>query len=254
MLPDILIVGAQKAGTSTIFESLATHPDVQPARDPKSGESLKEVHFFDNGWGHGPQWYGAHYVAHERRGIDATPNYLAFLHAHPRMRETVPDARLVVSLRDPVERAYSQYNHYKQDLPRSRTWDWIAPDGDFTENVRAELDRNAPLDPRYRGLVARGYYIDQLESLLRYYPREQMHVMVMEQWTKRPKAAMDELLRFLRLANAEVPVDTAHGRDYSVEPIEPETRRLLHAVYEMPNQRLFSFLGQPIEEWSRRSG
>ena len=118
------------------------------------------------------------------------------------MGALLPEARLVVSLRNPIDRAYSQYNHYKQVLPRSRTWDWLRPGFDFRDNIAAELGLGSPLEPKYRGFVGRGYYIDQLESLLQFYPREQLHIMVMEQWTEQPRAAVDELLDFLRLRDA----------------------------------------------------
>ena len=123
-LPDILVIGAQKAATSTIFEALSAHPEVQVARDPASGRTTKEVHFFDNAWSRGENWYTSHYARSARRGIDATPNYLSALNAHSRMGALRREARLVVSLRNPIERAYSQYNHYTQDLPRSRSWVW----------------------------------------------------------------------------------------------------------------------------------
>ena len=250
-MPDILVIGAQKAGTSTLFEALRAHPDVEVAQDPVSGERLKEVHFFDNAWAQGATWYASHYAEVSKRGIDATPNYLSALEAHARMGSLVPEARVVVSLRNPIERAYSQYNHYKQDLPRSREWDWLRPDGNFRDNVEAELELGSAMEPRFRGFVARGYFIDQLESLLRYYPREQLHVIVMERWTKQPAAPIDELLGFLGLRKLKLPVGSAHKRSYTVEPIDPETRTLLQRTFESYNSRLFAFLGSAIEEWGR---
>ena len=250
-MPDILVVGAQKAATSTIFETLSAHPDVEVAHDPRTRAAKKEVHFFNNACARGGEWYASHYVSSAARGIDATPNYLSTLDAHARMGKTVPDARLVISLRDPIARAYSQYNHYKQDLPRSREWDWLRPDGHFSENIQAESEPSSPLEPRHRGFVARGYYIDQIESLLQYYPREQLHIMVMEQWTKQPEAAVDELLDFLGLRRRALPVGTAHRRAYTVETIERETHTLLQRTYEPYNSRLFAFLGRTVEEWGR---
>ncbi len=251
-MPDLLVIGAQKAATSTIFEALRAHPDVQVARDPPSGNTTKEVHFFDNAWARGESWYGSHYAESAGRGIDATPNYLSSLKAHARMGALLPEAKLVVSLRSPIERAYSQYNHYKQDLPRSRAWDWLRPDDDFRNNIAAELELGSPLEPKYRGFVARGYYIDQIESLLQYYPREQLHIMVMEQWTKQPEAAVDELLDFLGLRRRALPVGTAHRRAYTVETIERETHTLLQRTYEPYNSRLFALLGRTVEEWGAR--
>lgn len=249
MLPDILIIGAQKAATTTIFEALSAHPEVVVPRDPATGQRIKEVHFFDNAWSAGSSWYAACYGDREGRGLDATPNYLAFEHTHARMREVVPAARLVISLRNPIERAYSQFNHYKQIMPCSNSWDWLAPHGDFAENVRAELELEGPLEPRYRGLVGRGYYIDQLESLLRHFPRDQVHVMVLERWRSDPVQTITALLEFLGLPQMELPIGTAHRREHTVGRIKRRTRRLLQSIYEEPNARLFEFLGHEIPEW-----
>jgi hypothetical protein len=254
MLPDILIIGAQKAATTTLFDALSAHPDVVAARAPWSGQQVKELHFFDSGWAAGPDWYASHYGHREGRGLDATPNYLPFEHTHARMREVVPAARLVVSLRNPISRAYSQFNHYKQVMPDSRSWDWLVPDGDFAQNVRAESELDAPLEPRYRGLIGRGYYIDQLESLVRHFPREQVHVMVLEHWRSDPLRSIAALLEFLGLPQAELPVRMAHRREYSVGRIKRDTRRLLQSLYEEPNARLFEFLGAEIPEWDQRVG
>lgn len=248
MFPNILIAGTQKGGTTTLFETLVHHPDVQGARAADTLELIKEPHFFDGNWERGMAWYSGLYDD-RGQGIDATPNYLSHEQAHARMAEVVGDARIVISLRDPVSRAYSQYNHYKQDRPRSSSWDWLLSEGTFAENVGAELALDELMEPRYRGFVARGFYMDQIESLLRFYPRERIHVMVMERWAKDPEPALDALLDFLELERVPLPIETRHDRAYTVEPMDASTRRMLSDAFDEPNRRLFAFLLDDIPEW-----
>jgi hypothetical protein len=83
--------------------------------------------------------------------LDATPQYLVSLNKHKSMAKAFPDARIVISLRNPVDRAYSQYNHYMQMLPKTEDWDWQAPGGSFADNVYPELDAHDATTPPKSG-------------------------------------------------------------------------------------------------------
>ena len=96
-LPDFCIIGAQKAGTSTLHSCLCSHDDVHCAISPTTGEYKKEVHFFSNRWENGVDWYRAHFVAQTGMHLDATPNYLCDPNAHERMSDVIPNAKLVPS-------------------------------------------------------------------------------------------------------------------------------------------------------------
>lgn len=110
--PNLLCVGAQKAGTSTLANILAEHPDIfiPPG---------KEVHFFDNHelYARGPEWYRSEFAASggERYIADFTPDYLHLDYAPQRVRDLCgPDAKILISLRQPVSRAVSQFHFYHQ--------------------------------------------------------------------------------------------------------------------------------------------
>src|SRR5438552_2997608 len=112
--PDFLIVGAQKCGTTSLYNYLLRHPSVVPALK-------RSVKFFDHGphWAKGVWWYRAHFPFTAGRAADrgrpltgeCTPSYLIHPLGAQRVKEAAPDARLIVLLRNPVDRAYSAYHH-----------------------------------------------------------------------------------------------------------------------------------------------
>jgi len=122
-LPDVVIIGAQRSGTTSLFDWLAGHPDVAPS-------CTKEVHYFDRFHANGPRWYRAHFAARlpggrGRLGLEATPVMLLHPLAPARAAEELPaSTRFVALLREPAERAVSQYWHSRrigaEDQPLAR--------------------------------------------------------------------------------------------------------------------------------------
>ncbi|MEJ2557594.1 MAG: sulfotransferase domain-containing protein, partial [Anaerolineae bacterium] len=116
VLPDFLIIGAQKCGTDSLFRYLGGHPCIKLA-------SSKEAHYFDLKFDKGINWYRSHfplipykYSVKRLRKQDlitgeATPYYLFHPHAPGRAAAIVPHVKLIVLLRNPADRAYSHYNH-----------------------------------------------------------------------------------------------------------------------------------------------
>ncbi len=104
-LPDFIILGAQRAGTSSLYYYLSQHPQILPA-------VRKELHFFDDHYRRGLGWYRSQFPTRGARGTitgEATPYYLSHPHAPARIQRLLPQARLIVLLRNPVERAISHY-------------------------------------------------------------------------------------------------------------------------------------------------
>ncbi|TWU07961.1 sulfotransferase family protein [Stieleria varia] len=246
-LPGLLIIGAQKCGTSTLHASLGSHRQVCFPMNPANGKTIKEMNYFGNLWDRGHDWYASHYQDDSRIALDSTPNYLCDIEAHERMAQVLPDARLIVSLRDPIARAYSQFNHYSQHIEVTRTWDWRRPGESLAANIQAELDEPKR---RWYGLLARGYYERQLQHLLSFFPRERIHVMIMERWIADPDRYFDELLAFADLEPQELTKNAVHMRAYTVDPLDRDLDRQLREIYRPHNERLFEWLGESIDEWN----
>jgi len=241
-LPGFLIVGAQKAGTTSLLDLLCQHPGVgAPVR--------KEVHFFDHEFDRGPDWYRAHFPRARAATVsgEATPYYLFHPLAPRRAAELVPDAHLIVLLRDPIDRAFSQHNH-----ERVLGFEQL----DFEAALAAEAARlggeeeRLIAEPGYRSFahqhhsyLERGRYAGQLERWLECYPRERVLVLSAEDLFADPVSTAAEAQVFLGLERL-APADTAAKNARSYAPIEPAARARLRAEFAADNARLYELVGR----------
>ena len=243
-LPDVVILGAQKSGTSSLHQYLTQHRGViAPLR--------KEVHYFDLNFGRGEAWYRAHFgrVGEPGLNIDSSPYYLFHPAVPRRLAGLLPEARLLVLLRDPVRRASSHYWHERH---RGRE-----PLG-FEEALRAEPGR---IDAAHAQLaagaiersrahqeysyLARGRYAEQLERWFEHFPRDRVHVVRFESLAKEPLATVNEVCAFLGLpALASATLEARNARRYP--PVASATAEALRAYFDPHNRRLEAMLGRPM--------
>jgi hypothetical protein len=202
-LPDFFVIGAPKAGSTALHASLAQHPQLylskvkepkffltagRPTRvdqrGPGDAHSAREwvwqrdeyEHLFDAA---GPD---------QLRG-ESTPFYLWSKDAHRRLHAAVPDAKLIAIVRDPVDRAYSNWTHL---------WcDGLEPEADFVTACDLEAERiDNGWAPFWR-YVEMGRYGEQLQHLYSVFDRSQVHVLRYRQLVDRPVETLDEICRFL---------------------------------------------------------
>ena len=186
-LPDFLIVGAQRAGTTSMYRRLSGHPDVLPAGLHKG------VHYFDTAYARGPQWYRSHFplratVERHRRATgrrpvtgEASPYYMFHPLVPGRIAQDLPDVKVVVMLRDPVERAYSAYTH---ERARGFETEELERALDLEPERLAGVDEAFARDPHHVSLahqhnayVARGRYAEQLQRLEQHLGRDRILVV-----------------------------------------------------------------------------
>jgi Sulfotransferase domain len=243
-LPDALIIGGQKCGTSSLHNYLTQHSAViAPLR--------KEVHYFDVNFHRGEAWYRAHFGRTGQPGlnIDSTPYYLFHPTVPRRAGQLLPQARLIVLLRDPVRRAYSHYWHERDKGRENLSFeDAVAaePDriGAAAERLaRGEIERS--VEHRYFSYVSRGYYAEQLERWLAVYPRERMLVLRFEDLVTDALAVLNRTLAFLQLSPVtSAKLEARNTRKYP--PMSAATAQRLAAVYAPHNARLAQLLGEPF--------
>lgn len=242
-LPGFLILGAAKSGTTSLHEYLSEHPHI-------SAPTEKEIHYFDQSYARGDGWYRAHF---QRAGIDAkitgesTPYYLF----HPRVPELVardlPNAKLIVILREPIDRAFSQHNHERASGYESQPFERaIALE---QERLRGEEERLLG-DPSYRSYahqhhsyLARSRYAEQLERWLRHFEREQLLILGAEDSFQEPGATVATAQEFLGL-DLVPPSDSTARNIRSYAPIADDLRKRLQAEFEPHNQRLYELAGR----------
>lgn len=150
-LPDVVIVGAMKAGTTSLYHYLCQHPKV-------SGAWSKEVHYFDENYDRNPLWYRSNFDLYgEGISVEATPRYLFDEETLWRMSVLLPDATIIALLREPVSRAYSHYRHVQRGMGK-----WGTDHRSFEEAVRADIKC-----AREKGILGEGKYKDIYHSYVR---------------------------------------------------------------------------------------
>lgn len=242
-LPAFLIIGAQKGGTTSLHEYLAEHPLVSPP-------TTKEVHYFDHAHRRGSGWYRAHFRPPSRPGEicgESTPYYLF----HPLVPELVardlPDSKLIVILRNPIDRAFSHHNHERalgfEDLPFEQA---IArePDRLAGEEQRIlENPRHRSFPHQHHSYLSRSRYADQLERWLSYAGRDRFLILSSEDLFEEPRAALAETQRFLGL-EPNLPDDLTARNARSYAPIDAGLRSRLRIEFEPHNRRLYELIGR----------
>jgi hypothetical protein len=222
-LPDFCLIGAPKAGTTALHAALATHPQLHLSRvkEPKyflCGDQPPAPQYGPGDAHSAREWvwkrddYEALFAdapAGALRG-ESTPLYLADPAAHDRMRATIPDAKLIVIVRDPVDRAYSNWTHLWSD--------GLEPVGDFVAACDLEEQRQADGWAPFWRYLGLGRYGEQLQSLYERYPREQVHVLRYKQLVDAPVETLNGLCGFLGIESDVVVELPSQNVSTYVEP------------------------------------
>jgi Sulfotransferase domain. len=243
-LPDAMIIGAMKCGTSSLHNYLTQHPGViDPLR--------KEVHYFDVNYERGEAWYRAHFGRREQSGLnlDSSPYYLRHPLAAARAQALVPRARLIVLLRDPVRRSYSHYWHQVHKGREKLSFeDAIAAepgriDADAARLARGEIARS--LAHQQFSYLARSRYAEQIEAWLECYPRDQLAVWRFEDLAADPLGTLNQVLGWLGLpAMARARLDARNTRAYP--PMSSGTAARLREYFAPHNAALAALLGRDM--------
>jgi Sulfotransferase domain len=247
-VPDFLIIGAQKCGTTFLYQLLVQHPRVKPA-------FVKEVHYFDLNFRKGNNWYRSHFPLQTRNTHayitgEASPYYLFHPHAAKRASMVVPDAKLIILLRNPVDRAYSHYQHQVKRVT-GEARETLA----FEEAIEAE-ERILPAEVskmlqdeyyrssshRTRSYLSRGKYVDQLPVWSSFFPRRRMLVLKSEDLFDDTSNALGGVLDFLGIPRW-VPETYSIPNKRAYTGVDPFVRQRLDEYYEPYNQRLYEYLG-----------
>lgn len=254
ILPGLLICGGQRCGTTSLYRALAQHPAIlKPV-------CHKGVHYFDTSYGLGLPWYRAHFPtkAAVRRiadrtglapvGFESSPYYLYHPLAAERFARDLPGVKVIVLVRDPVERAWSHHAH-----EAARGFEDLA---DFEAAVDAEAERldgeerRLRRDPGYysfdhqhHAYIARGRYADHLEPLAAAVGRDRVLVLDSGEFFTRPEESFERALRFLGLPWLGEFTFARHNARGRPSPMSPGLRARLAEHYEPHDARLADWLG-----------
>lgn len=229
-LPEFLVIGGQRCGTTSLYRYLAAHPSVRPATG-------KELQFFSLHHGRGERWYRAHFPVRppSMHSFEASPYYLFDPAVPARAAAMLPSSRFIALIRDPAERAYSHYLHSVaygvEKLP-------------FAEALDAEPARLASGDHAARrqfSYLARGRYAEQLTRWFDAAGRDRVLVVRTEELTSR----YADILAFLGLPPQEAPTEVHTRRASGAPPLDDALRARLDAAFADDQHALEGLLAGP---------
>ena len=233
MLPDFVVIGAMKAGTTSLYAYMAEHPEV-------AMPGHKELDFFveELNWPRGLAWYEEQFAHTEGKvSGDISPNYSKHPHfggVPERMAGIVPEAKLIYVLRDPIARMRSHWVH-------------AVDAGDVTDDIGRVLLE----EPYFRECSSYGM---QLERFLEHYPRERVLLLTAEDLRERRDEVLAKIFEFLGLDSAWRPSSEARDQHSSENKGVPRKgvpgflgRRFTHRPFKPEERRL-----SPDDEWQLR--
>lgn len=244
VLPNFLVIGAMKGGTTSLFQYLAGHPQVHPP-------FRKEIKFFDLHYGQGLDWYRAHFPLKTKmtKGAitgEATPYYIFHPLAAGRIAKDLPGAKLIAILRNPVDRAYSHYNHMVRVGRENLSFEEAL---DKEDERLFDEEQKIAADPAYStfkhlhySYKARGRYAEQIAKWLELFPREQVLFLSSEELYSKPFSAYGKALEFLSLP-AWDPGNFKVFKQGEYDGLSAVVREKLSEYFKPHNQKLYDLLG-----------
>jgi hypothetical protein len=263
--PNFLIIGSQKSGTTSLHDYLSQHPSLV-------GSKPKEIHYFDKYQDSGKDidWYRSHFRHVDpfanKLYFEASPNYIYHEYVGEAISKMYPEMKMILILRDPVQRAFSAWNMYgdffrKNDLKRftkpvngqenliyKHFYKNRSAFIGFSEAIQLEvklIEEGGDVEP---SLLRRGLYAQQIKSYLKYIKSEQLLVIGFNDLVENVLPTLDLISDFLHVKNfsgLSLNLSVRNKRVYS-QPMSEENLRMLGNFFEKPNQELYTLLGRQI--------
>lgn len=255
ILPSFIIIGAQRCGTTSLYDYLSHHPQIIPS-------PVKELFYFDDYYTRPIEWYKSFFPTQKQREKlerdlvanvitgEASPSYFFNPYSAKRIKETLPDVKLILVLRDPIERAYSHYNHIRR-LNREPL--------SFEEAIEKEEQRITPdieklaKDEFYKAdqrrdysYLTRGYYAKQLKEWFKHFPKEQLLIVQSEEFYRETPKVYNEIVEYLGLNSYTLPTFEAKNA-LKYAKMAPETKEKLKAYFAPKNEELYELLGKRFD-------
>ena len=252
VLPDFIIIGAARSGTTALYDYMIKHPNIEKS-------TYKEIHYFNREYFRGLNWYKLFFPSKVKKFYntkflkkkfvtgEASVLYMHHPHAPRRTFELLPKVKIIVLLRNPIDRAYSahQYRWKKNFKEKLDFNEAIEQEESF---IKGEMEKMEQSDNYYSKkfydhvYYTLGIYAEQLERWFKYFPREQFLIIKSEDFYSEISSVFKKVLNFLNLPNFEPEVFRPFkSRQY--QSMKPETREKLVEFFKPHNERLYKLLG-----------
>lgn len=261
--PDFIIIGSQKSGTTSLHYYLNHHPYLV-------GSKPKEIHYFDKwiNYGYDLNWYQNHFKTIPSKKVlffESSPNYIYHKEVARLIKKYYPTIKLILILRNPIDRAYSAWNMYREMYEKNKPdfskrkgrvprepnyiYKYLMKDRnqfpDFSEAIQIELkllnQKNVPKEP---AILRRGFYVDQIRNYLQIFPRKNLYIIGFKDLTINTKKVLNNLDNFLGVPEYhynQIKNEPKGQRKYQ-KKMESKEREFLIDFYHQKNIELFELL------------
>jgi hypothetical protein len=255
VLPECFVIGVVRSGTTSLYHYLGQHPCI-------GSSTYDEIGYFDDNYHLGINWYKSLFpTKFTKKKIikkygkfltyDVTPFYIYNPLVARRILELFPEAKIISNLRNPIDRAYSNYILMHQEGDTTKTFEeMIQMAMDEIEKNKSKLNDEAYIaDTFYQNILARGFYADQLEIWFEKFQKKQLLIIPSEDLAQNPDQVLTKVFEFLDLPYFKIKDFTRQNkREYL--PMKDETRKLLIEFYKPYNKKLFGMLDRKFD-WDK---
>ena len=243
VLPDFMVIGVGRSGTTSLFNYLDQHPSIVKS-------AYDEIGFFDDNFRLGWSWYRSLFPTRMKKEkikeetgnfltFDDTPFYIYNEIVAKRIREFFPNGKIIVLLRNPIDRAYSNYILGVRRGDEKRSFEEAVLEEMEHIKQYSEIQIDEFLSQSYLG---RGLYALQLEIWFRYFKRENILIIKSEDFSKNTQRTMEQVFRFLDLPNFKIKKLKKLSNVWEYPNMEKKTRDLLREFFRPYNEKLYDML------------
>lgn len=251
VLPDFLVIGAVRSGTTSLYDNLSKHPCIFPS-------AYDELGFFDNNFELGLNWYRSLFPTlltkkyfelkeHCFMTYDVTPQYIYNYDVAKRVADLFPNIKIIALLRNPVDRAYSNYYLGVRGGTEKLTFEDA-----ITAEIKELTDTNSIIMEDYnkpRSYVVKGLYANQIKIWFKLFARKQILLLSSEDFSRQPNNIMNEIFQFLNLPQYNIE-DFTKTNTSKYPPMKEDTRNFLLDYFRPHNERLYEMIGEKFD-WEK---
>ena len=252
VLPDFIIIGSMKCGTTSLYYDICEHPCVSAA-------AYDEIGFFDSNFHLGLNWYRSMFPTKRRiedirrkEGVaitgEDTPFYFWNPVAAKRIQKLLPNIKLITILRNPIDRAYSEYQDLVSSESNSPSFETFIENEINTRRKDSSLitEENFEIFNQKNSYLLKGIYVDQLKIWAGLFPKEQIFTLSTENLNSEPITALESVFQYLNLPDYKIK-NTRRQKQKKYVPMNSQTRKILIEFFKPHNERLFKFIGKKFD-------
>ena len=252
VLPDFIMIGSMKCGTTSLYYDICEHPCVSPA-------AYDEIGFFDSNFHLGLNWYRSMFPTKRRiedirrkEGVaitgEDTPFYFWNPVAAKRIQKLLPNIKLITILRNPIDRAYSEYQDLVSSESNSPSFETFIENEINTRRKDSSLitEENFEIFNQKNSYLLKGIYVDQLKIWAGLFPKEQIFTLSTENLNSEPITALESVFQYLNLPDYKIK-NIQRQKQKKYVPMNSQTRKILIEFFKPHNERLFKFIGKKFD-------